>query len=60
MKNWLAWLKKHAFEVHSLAFTLMIVSSACLYLAARSGASALVMGWLGVFIAANVVVALLK
>jgi len=60
MKSWMAWLKKHTFEMHSLAFVLMVLSSAGLYLASRSGADALVIGWLGIFIAANVLLVFMK
>jgi hypothetical protein len=35
-----AWLRKHKFETHSLAFLLMILPPVPLYLAAQNGARA--------------------
>lgn len=36
----LAWLRKHKFEAHSIAFLLMILPPIPLYMAAREGAQA--------------------
>jgi hypothetical protein len=35
----LAWMRKHKFEAHSIAFLLMILPPIPLYLAARNGAT---------------------
>jgi len=55
-----AWLKQRAFEIHSLAFAAMVLASAGMYLGARSGQQVLILVGLGVFIAANVLVVLVR
>lgn len=49
----LRWLREHKFEVHSLAFGLMIISAALLYAAAETDATGWIWFLLGLFITGN-------
>jgi hypothetical protein len=60
MKDLQTWLKKHAFEMHSLAFAAMALASAGMYLSARSANSGLTLIGLGIFVAANILVVLVR
>jgi hypothetical protein len=51
---------KNAYKVHTIAFALMLLSSAGLYFAARSGALGWILGLLGIFILGNFLVLLVK
>lgn len=54
------WLLQHTYEIHSLAFALMILSSAGLYFAARAGAMGWILILLAIFILGNISVLVLK
>jgi hypothetical protein len=48
-----AWLHKHTYPVHVSAFALMVISSFCLYLAARGASGGWMWVLLGLFILGN-------
>ena len=50
----------HAFKIHSVAFVMMIVSSAGLYFAARGGAFGWIFGLLTLFIIGNILALMVK
>ena len=60
MKEIVSWLQKFTFNIHTLAFSLMMLSSLGLYFAARAGSSGWIWGLIGVFAASNGLVALVK
>ncbi len=47
------WLRKHKFEAHLTSFTLMVLASVGLYLAANAGMVVLIWVLLSVFVLAN-------
>jgi len=51
---------KNAYKVHSIAFALMLLSSAGLYFTARAGALGWIWGLLGLFVLGNILVLLVK
>jgi hypothetical protein len=51
---------KNAYKVHSIAFVLMLLSSAGLYLVANAGALSWIWVLLGLFVLGNVLVLLVK
>ncbi len=53
-------MQKYAYKVHSVAFVLMVLSSAGLYFAARAGESSWIFGLLGTFILGNILALLVR
>ena len=54
------WLRKNTFQVHLIAFLLMITSSVLLYSAAERGDIPLMWLLVGLFITGNVLVILVR
>ena len=52
--------QNNTYEIHSLAFGLMILSSAGLYFAAHAGSEGWIWGLIGLFVSGNVMVMLVK
>jgi len=50
------WLKKHIYEVHLLAFLLMVLSPILLYFSARQGINALTWVLIGIVVSGNLIV----
>lgn len=60
MKNLSNWLGKHPFEVHVIAFALMILPPIPIYLAAQRGATGWIVALLGFVILGNLLELLTK
>jgi len=60
MANMRAWLQKYTFNIHTLAFLLMMLSSFGLYFAAQADAIGWIWGLIALFAACNGLVALVK
>jgi hypothetical protein len=52
----MSWLKKYAYEVHLLAFALMVLSSIGMYYSAWAGSVPLTILFIGLFALANFLV----
>ncbi|MEW5870569.1 MAG: hypothetical protein AB1894_14945 [Chloroflexota bacterium] len=60
MNNLRNWLGKHPFEVHLIAFTLMILPPIPIYLAAQRGATGWIIALLGLVVLGNLLELLVK
>jgi hypothetical protein len=58
--NAIKYLKKNTFKVHLIAFLLMIIPPGLLYFAAESGDAGLIWSLLGLIIAGNILVILVR
>jgi hypothetical protein len=58
--NTIKWLRKNTFKVHLVAFLLMIIPPALLYFAAERGDPDLIWPLLGLIIAGNLLVLLVR
>jgi hypothetical protein len=58
--NAIKYLKKNTFKVHLIAFLLMIIPPALLYFAAERGDAGLIWSLLGLIIAGNILVILVR
>ena len=54
------WLRTHKFEAHLISFTLMILASIGLYVAANPGMTVLIWILTGVFVLANLLAMVIK
>ena len=54
------WLRKHKFEAHLTAFSLMILASIGLYIIADAGMMVLIWILIGVFVLANLLAMAIK
>jgi 4-amino-4-deoxy-L-arabinose transferase-like glycosyltransferase len=60
MSDIVDWLNKHTYEIHSLAFGMMVLASVGLYLAAQAGSTSWIWGLIALVGLSNILVIIVK
>lgn len=60
MENFQSWLREHKFEVHLLAFIMMVLPPVAMYFAALAGSEALIWGLVSLVALANLLVVFVR